>query len=185
MTNLDQIIRSRRSTYPKDFNGQEVTSSEIEQILSTVAYTPSHKKTMPWRFIVFRDEYKAKLGEELARLYKEKTSADKFLEKKYNAIIEKVDLSSVIIALVVDYSDKVPQWEEEAALAMAIQNMWLKATEINVGGYWSSPGFSEDLASFLSLEENQKCKGLFYLGKSDTEYEIRDLDWKKYVEFKG
>lgn len=184
MTKLDQIIRSRKSIYPKDYNGVEVTQSEIEDLLSTIVYTPNHKKTTPWKFTVFRGASKDKLGNELGRLYKEKTPADKFLEKKYNTILEKVNLSSAIITLVVNYSNKVPHWEEEASLAMAVQNMWLKATEIGVGGYWSSPNFCKYLDEFLMLNEHQKCKGLFYIGKSDMENEIRDRNWKEFVEFK-
>lgn len=34
--------------------------------------------------------------------------------------------------------DSVPLWEEHAAVACAVQNMWLAATAAGVSGYWTS-----------------------------------------------
>lgn len=184
MTHLDQMIRTRQSEYPKDFNEKEVTLSEIEQILSVSAYAPSHKKTMPWRFVVFRGASKNQLGAELARLYQEIVPAEKFLEKKYKSIPEKAKKSSAVLAIIVELSGKVPAWEEEASVAMAVQNIWLKANEIGVAGYWSSPKLIEYLNDFLNLKDNQKCLGLFYLGKTDQETTVRSFDWKKFVNFR-
>jgi hypothetical protein len=48
---------------------------------------------------------------------------------------------------------------------MAVQNMYLTATANEVGCYWSSSGMIKHLDEFLGLQENQKCYGLFYLGK--------------------
>ncbi len=71
------------------------------------------------------------------------------------------------------HEDKVPEWEEIAATAMAVQNLWISCVDSNLGGYWSSPKYSEDLYSFLGLESDERCLGYFYLGKYDASTPLR------------
>lgn len=167
---LSRIIKRRRSVFPVSYTEQEVPVEVIKQILDSANYAPTHKLTQPWRFIVFRNEGKAKLGQELARLYKETTPANQFLQKKYDSILEKAGQASCIITLNAALnSDKVPEWEELAALACAVQNMALTAEALNVGAYWSSPGMIADLKDYLNLGEQEKCFGLFYMGYHNEE----------------
>lgn len=162
---LTAIIKRRRSIFPVSYTNEEVPVAVIEQILESANYAPTHKLTEPWRFIVFRKEGKIKLGAELARLYKAATPASQFLQKKYDSIIEKAAQASCVITLNLQlHTDKVPEWEELAALACAVQNMALTAEALQVGAYWSSPGMIADLKAYLNLTEQQKCFGLFYLG---------------------
>ena len=39
----------------------------------------------------------------------------------------------------------VPEWEEIAAVSMAVQNMYLTCTANNIGCYWSSPKIVDHL----------------------------------------
>ena len=61
----------------------------------------------------------------------------------------------------------IPEWEEIAAVSMSVQNMWLTCTANEVGCYWSSPAIINRLNNFLELKSNQRCLGLFYMGKYD------------------
>jgi nitroreductase len=167
---LSRIIKRRRSIFPVSYTTQEIPVAVIQQILESANYAPTHKLTQPWRFIVFRNEGKIKLGKELARLYKETTPVHQFLQKKYDSILEKAEQASCIITLNAElHSDKVPEWEELAALACAVQNMALTAEALNVGAYWSSPGMIADLKDYLNLGEQEKCFGLFYMGYHNEE----------------
>lgn len=167
---LSRIIKRRRSIFPVSYTEHEVPVEVIKQVLESANYAPTHKLTQPWRFIVFRNEGKIKLGEELARLYKETTPDNQFLQKKYDSILEKAGQASCIITLnAVLNSDKVPEWEELAALACAVQNMALTAEALNVGAYWSSPGMIAELKYYLNLGEQEKCFGLFYMGYHNEE----------------
>lgn len=166
---LSDIIKRRRSIFPVSYTTQEIPVDVIRQILESANYAPTHKLTQPWRFIVFRNEGKLKLGHELARLYKLVTPAHQFLQKKYDSIIDKAQQASCIITLNLKlHSDKVPEWEELAAMACAVQNMALTAEALNVGAYWSSPGMLAELKDYLNLEEQEKCYGLFYMGYHDA-----------------
>lgn len=167
---LLNIIKHRRSIFPESYTSQEIPKDVILQILESANYAPTHKLTQPWRFTVFRGDGKLKLGTELARLYKEVMPADKFLQKKYDSIIEKVGQANCIITIQIRYNeDKVPAWEELAATACAVQNMWLMAHSLQVGAYWSTPEMIHHLNDFLNLSETEKCIGLFYMGYHNEE----------------
>ncbi|SEG41657.1 Nitroreductase [Halpernia humi] len=162
---LKKIIENRKSYYPKDFLQEEIDEEIIDQILYSAQFAPNHKKTKPWRFKIFQNLDKDVLGEEMAELYKNGTTKENFLEKKYLEIQEKVKKSAAVIAISVNFSGLLPEWEEIAATAMAVQNMYLTCTALQIGCYWSTPAVKDELGKFLELEENQKCIGLFYVGK--------------------
>ncbi len=162
---LSNIIKSRRSIFPASYIQKEIPVAVLEQILESANYAPTHKLTQPWRFTVIRKEAKTRLGEMLGQLYKELVPADKFLQKKFDSFSEKTSQADCILAINIQFHpDKVPAWEEIAAVGCAVQNMALTAESLNVGGYWSSPPLIESLGEFLGLKENEKCYGLFYLG---------------------
>ncbi|WP_276090221.1 nitroreductase [Pedobacter sp. JY14-1] len=165
ITVLSTIIKRRRSIFPISYTEEEIPADVVRQILESANYAPTHKLTQPWRFVVFRRNGRSKLGNELARLYEETIPAEKFLQKKYDSILEKAMQASCIIVLNAQlHPDKLPEWEEVAALACAVQNMALTAEALKVGAYWSSPEMISQLNGFLNLWENERCYGLFYLG---------------------
>ncbi len=162
---LKNIIQSRRSIFARNYVQKPIEDHLIEEIIESAIYAPTHKRTEPWRFIAFKDEGKTKLGTELARVYKENTNEETFLEKKYLSISENAQRAGCMIAIIaVLHPDKLPEWEEVAAIGCAVQNMAL-TTEVNgLGGYWSSPWIVNHLSEFLSLQANERCLGFFYLG---------------------
>ena len=66
-----------------------------------------------------------------------------------------------------DKAESIPEWEEIAATAMAVQNIWLSCVDSPIGGYWSTPKKINRLHTFLNLTKNERCLGLFYLGIYD------------------
>lgn len=161
---LKQIIERRRSIVPKEYSGTAIPQHILNEIISSANFAPNHKRTKPWRFKLYQHQEKDALGKALAAAYKQFTPAALFLEKKYADIIDKIAKSDAVIVIVINFSGLVPQWEEVAATAMAVQNMYLTCTANNVGCYWSTPDTKDHINDFLSLQENQQCYGLFYLG---------------------
>ncbi len=66
------------------------------------------------------------------------------------------------------HEDDLPEWEETAAVACAVQNLWLTATAAGVGGYWSSwQAAARDapaMSAFLGLGPGDKCLGVWLAG---------------------
>jgi len=167
---LSDIIKGRRSIFPESYTQEEIPTHLIEQILESANYAPTHKLTQPWRFTVIRKEAKTKLGEALGEIYKKVVPAEKFLQKKYDSFGQKTSQANVILAINIQFhEDKVPNWEEIAAVGCAVQNIALTAEALNIGAYWSSPPLIDHLGDFLGLGENEKCYGLFYMGYHNAE----------------
>ncbi|MCS6796432.1 MAG: nitroreductase [Raineya sp.] len=164
---INQIIRNRRSTYPEQFEiGKKVDDAIIWQMLENANWAPTHKKTEPWRFVVFTGEGLKKLAEFQSNLYKEKNQGEAFSEKTYQMLATKPLKASHIIAIGMKRSDQVPEIEEIEAVACAVQNMYLTAAAYNIGVYWGSGGITyyPEAKSFFGLGENDKLLGFLYVG---------------------
>ncbi|MFC6269073.1 nitroreductase family protein [Frigoriflavimonas asaccharolytica] len=163
-TILKEIIETRKSKYPKDYTTEKISKKVLNKILKSADFAPNHKLTKPWRLELFQDDAKMELAVALGKVCILNLDATTS-EKKIKNIQEKFEQTNAIVSISVNYSGKVPQWEELAATAMAVQNMYLTCNAHNVGCYWSTPKEAENLSEFLKLEDNQMCLGLFYMGK--------------------
>jgi len=160
---FNKIVRERRSVFPIQFNGEIINNSIIKEIVFNANTAPTHKITQPWLFKIFSSQSKKKLANEILRL----KFGNEISKNEKEKLIKKFNLTSHIICICLDRSDEdlIPEWEEIAAVSMSVQNMWLTCTANNLGCYWSSPKIISKLDTFLNLRENQKCLGLFYIGK--------------------
>jgi nitroreductase len=166
---FQELVLTRRSVFPETFTGQAISREALTQILEAAHAAPTHKHTQPWRFLVLHsDEARQNLADTQSGWYKNTMTGDKFSEKKYDKMRSRPVKSGAVIAIIMqrDASASVPEWEELAAVSMAVQNLWLAAHAQGLGGYWGSPGFikSDDCRNMLELAEGQQCLGFFYLG---------------------
>ena len=164
-----ELIRCRRAIFPNTYTGRHIPNEVIKDILENANWAPTHRLTEPWRFRVFRGDARRRLGEYLSQWYKDNTAAGEFSEKKFDKTLHNPQLSSCVIAICMqrDKQERVPEWEELAAVACAVQNMWLSCTACNIGCYWSTPQSILEADEFLGLKEGERCLGLFYMGYHD------------------
>jgi len=162
------LIKNRRSVFPVQYNDKPITKADIEKILIAANWAPTHRKTEPWRFKVLLGEAKEKLGLFLSYKYMETEARPKQMKTK--KLIENPKRAGAVIAICMqrDPEESLPEWEEVAATAMAVQNMWLCCTEMGIGCYWSSPGLIKYMDEFFELNEGEKCLGFFYMGYYDN-----------------
>lgn len=163
---VSQLIRSRRSVFPQMYTDQAISKEDIEEILENATWAPTHKKTQPWRFVVFRGHGLKELSDHLQDQYDLMEDPTQYSPIKRKKTGEKPLQSSCVIALILERNEAsgVPEWEEIAAMGCAVQNMYLTCHSKGIGCYWSSPMFILSSNEFLDLEDNQRCLGLFYMG---------------------
>ncbi len=75
-----------------------------------------------------------------------------------------------------DEQDRVPEWEEIAAVSMAIQNMWLTCYANNIGCYLSTPGFKDEYGKLIGLNKNERSLGFFFMGSYDHKESLKIRD---------
>lgn len=169
---VNQLIKDRRSIFPKQYTGGKIDDAIIKQMLENANWAPNHGKTEPWRFFVFKGEGLASFAKFQSELYEEKTkAAGTFEERKFEKMKNQPLRASHIIAIAMQRqeSGKIPAIEEVEAVACAVQNMYLTATAYGVGSYWSSGGVTywEEAKEFFGLGVDDKLLGFFYIGAID------------------
>jgi len=165
--NISELIKIRRATPPKFLAKTEVSKELIEELLENANWAPTHKNTEPWRFKIFRGEAKQKLAVDIYELLiTNSVNAPVNLQKaeKFASGLRNVPVAIAII-LERDAAERIPEWEEVAAVSMAVQNMWLTATEKGFGAFWSTLEFLPLLNGLLQLKTGQKLLGFFYVGE--------------------
>jgi len=166
-TQLNELIRSRRSVFPKQFvPGKPVDNDIIEQILINATWAPNHGQTEPWHFTVFSGEGLQKFASFQSELYKQ-TSGENFQQGNYEKLQQTPLLASHIIALGMKRTTtkRIPEIEDIEAVACAVQNIYLSVTAYGLGGYWTSGGvtYKAEAKEFFGLGEEDKLLGFFYI----------------------
>ena len=165
---LKTLMENRRSIKPPEFCEQRVHDEVVRQMLSNANWAPTHGMTEPWRFFVFSDDARFRLGERLAEIYLQVTPPDAVKPTKADNLKANAERAShlIVIAMKRQESEKIPEIEEVQAVACAVQNLHLTATAFGVGGYWSSGKAicSDQLRDDLGLGEKDRVLGLFYVG---------------------
>ncbi len=170
---IDDIIRNRRATPARFLAKTEISKEVILKLLENANWAPNHKKTEPWRFKVFVGSAKQKFAEDASALLRDKVvSGENINPQKIDNFRDALERVPVVIAIILNRSnaDLLPEWEEVAAVSIAVQNMWLTATSLGLGAFWASPDFMKYLTGLLNLNETQKPMGFFYVGEIAMEY---------------
>lgn len=163
---FDRLVRARRSIQPVQFvPGRIIPDELIEHLLENANWAPTHKRTEPWRFVVFAGEGRQKLADFQAALYRE-SAGEKFQQGKYDKLRTSPLLSSHVIAIGMKRNPELPEIEEIEAVACAVQNLHLTATAYGLGGFWSSGGvtYVEAAKPFFGLGPDDRLLGFFALG---------------------
>jgi nitroreductase len=166
---INLLMKSRRSVFPKDYTGERVSDEVVTQMLENANWAPTHKLTEPWRFVVFSGDGLKKLAAFQGECYTRVTRAnDSFKEERHLGLITKPMQSSHIISIGMKRDEKksVPEQEEIGAVFCAVENMYLTATAYGVGCYLSSGGITyfEEAKEFFGLGKEDRLLGFLNIG---------------------
>lgn len=165
---FNELVRNRRSTFPDQLvAGKKVDDAIIQEILINAGWAPNHGKTEPWHFTVFTGDGLKKLADFQSTLYKE-TAGEKFKEITWTKLRDNPLKASHIIAICMKrtVTKNIPEVEDIAAVACAVENMYLSVTAYGLGGYWTTGGvtYNDKAKSFFNLGEQDRLMGFFYIG---------------------
>lgn len=169
---INRLMHERRSVYPRQFRqGETIPDDIVMQLLENANQAPNHKKTQPWRFVVYCGDGLRTFAEFQAERYKQ-TAGENFKQPKYDKLLTTPLQCSHVIAIGMkrDPEHRLPEIEEVEAVSCAIENLYLSVTAYGLGGYLSTGGatYDADARSFFGLEPEDKIIGFFYLGYVET-----------------
>ena len=142
--------------------------AEIEEILRLASRVPDHGKIAPWRFIVYRGEQRAHLGEELLKLALG-TKPD-LSEEMIQVERARFTRAPVVVAIVSKAGPhiKIPEWEQLMSAGALCLNVILAA---NASGYvanWLTEWFAYDERAYplLGVNPGEKVAGFIHIGST-------------------
>ena len=155
LSEVTEVIKNRRTIYPEDYTDRAVHKEIVEDVLNNAIWAPNHGMVQPWRFKVFLGEGVKTAGKEIVNIYKKVIPEQEWSQRKLDKIESRTSSVSVLIALCMSPGEdtRIPEIENMAAVACAVQNMYLTCTAYGLGSYWSSPkyAYSDEMKTFLKL----------------------------------
>ena len=132
-------IATRRSV--KIFTGQTLSRIQLEQLVESACWAPTHRMTQPWRFYVCDQIATQALGERLATDAAIASVLEPRKAQKARELLSRV--GGLVLVTWKRHQDPAIDQEDLAATAAAIQNLLLAATAQGLGSFWSTnPGFA-------------------------------------------
>ncbi|MEC8068008.1 MAG: nitroreductase [Pseudomonadota bacterium] len=159
---------------------QPVSRSLVERVIEAGTFAPTHKRTDPWRFVVFEGDGRQKLADAMVEGYKQ--ANPDFSAEKLEKIAQKPFRAPVIVMVwcaVGRGKKNPPPWEDYAAVAACLQNMSLAAHGFGLGSIWRSGSLTDfpqvqalcqSGDDSFNLAMGDQIMGLLYIGHPDCNY---------------
>ena len=149
----------------------------VETLLACAVRAPDHGRMRPWRFLVLEGRALEELGEayEKAGLATD-PQADEVKRSRWRAMPLRAPMVMVAVARLKP-NPKVPDWEQLAAVAAAVQNVQLAAHALGYGAMWRTGDMTSAAAVFeyLGLEPSDRIVAFLYLGTPEGENRAPDF----------
>lgn len=164
------LLLTRRSAKALTMVEPGPSDSEIEMILRAGVRVPDHGKLAPWRFILFKDDARAKFGDLLAKIYAEVET--RATEEQIAFERGRLSRAPLVVAVVsrVTPGIKIPEWEQILSAGAVCQNMLIAATALGYGAQWLTEWYAFDASvnEALGLGENERVAGYLYFGSESV-----------------
>ncbi|CAE7218941.1 unnamed protein product, partial [Symbiodinium sp. KB8] len=202
-------IRARRSVFPRSYVDREVSAEIVQSLLEAAMWAPFHGPRPPWRFVVLGRSAMVEMQKMTLAYYDANwrevgwASGKRGSEAEYRQWRHSTEEEisgrwgpvSFMIAIIMQRqagSKRMPEWEEMAATACAVQNMHIQASQHpELACYWSSwheaARGSREMQHFLEMGNEDKCLGYFMVAACDPHLKdnrSRELQTHMQVEWR-
>ena len=166
------LLAQRRSTPVIGLGAPGPSAAELEQLLEIAARVSDHRRVVPFRFIVFRDQARTKFGDALAQVF---AAANPEASREMIAIERgRFERAPLVIAVIskVDVDHRTPEWEQVLTAGAVCQNMLVGANAMGFAGQWLTEWYAFDPAirEALGLEDtHEQVAGFLYFGTAQAD----------------
>lgn len=176
MPDIIDLLKTRRSVKPIEMTGPGPSPAELETILTLGARVPDHGKLVPWRFIVFEAEARARAGDIFAAVFKEQNLAATL--DQVEAERRKFMHAPLVIGVVSRAKQhvKIPLWEQELSVGASVMNIVTGANALGYAANWLTGwvAFDRAVLDALGLATDERVAGFVHIGRAKRPPEDRD-----------
>lgn len=161
------LLLSRRSGSAKSMIGPGPSDDQITALLSCATRVPDHGKLAPWRFILFRDEARARFGDVLASavLKSDPAATSERLAQERGRFLR----APLVIAVIsrARQGIPIPEWEQILSAGASCQTLLIAAHAMGFVANWITEWYAYDrtVLSALGLSDDERVAGFIYVGQ--------------------
>lgn len=155
-----ELIKGRRTV--RLFKSDPVSTDLLIELLNVAVWAPNHGYREPWRFILFKDEGRAKFAQAMVQTYSGE-EREKYGVKKMEYFLQ-VPAHLVVVQ---KEEPRQKEWDEDyAAVCCLIQNFQLAAWERGLGTVWKTNHYSydPDFRKTIGVHPGEKIVGVLHVG---------------------
>jgi nitroreductase len=172
-----ELLATRRSVKPDLLAAPAPSAAELDRILTIAARVPDHKKLVPWRFMVFEGDARAKAGELFAKACEAEEAvvpSPVRLDMERNRFL-RAPLVIGVVSRVVPRPG-APEWEQILSAGASAMNLCLAANAMGYGTSWITEwvAYSPTVRAGLGLAENERVAGFVHIGTARSAPEERE-----------
>lgn len=164
-----KFLENRKSVPSSAFRAPGPNEAELHQILSIATRVPDHGRLEPWRFIIYRQEQGAQIGQHLAARALERTPDmhEQDIERERNRFA-RAPLTIGVISHAKQHP-KIPEWEQFLSGGAAAMNICYAAEALGFGVNWITGWYSDDAKAraILGVEAHERVVGFINVGSFD------------------
>lgn len=141
--------------------------SELNEILTAAARVPDHGKLVPWRFIVYRREQGAQIGQRLLAISEAKAGQPLDAARREQELT-RFTRAPLVVGVVsrAAIHPKIPVWEQELSAGAACMNLVNAAAASGYASQWISEwySFDDEAARMLGARDGERFAGFIHIG---------------------
>jgi nitroreductase len=150
-------------------------AAELAAILRAAARVPDHGKLAPWRFIVFEDAARVRMGEILAQCLRE--DDPDVSEERLRAERERFCRAPVVVGVVsrVREAIPIPEWEQILSAGACCHALVMAAHSMGYVANWITEwcAYHPRVRERIGLKPGERIAGFIYIGTPAVPLEER------------
>lgn len=165
-----ELLRKRRSVPPNALAEPGPSPEELDTILEVAARVPDHGRLVPWRFLVFEGEGRARAGRIIAGAFTaDQPDAD---EARIRIEHERLALAPLVVAVVCRARPhaKIPEWEQQLSAGAVCMNLMVAANALGFSTSWLTQWYAFDrrVLDGFGLAPDETVAGFVHVGTAST-----------------
>lgn len=161
-----EAIEKRRSI--RKFKSEKIDKKTLEDILNAGILAPSAKNRQPWYFVVLNETQKNEIGDLMINLKQVEKEEGDYTYSASVGFTGSIIKNAPVMILVYTTFDTKYLISDTLSLGAQVENMLLRATELNLGSLWvrDITHIENEINSLLGIED-KKLSSAVLLGEKD------------------
>ncbi len=160
------LLLSRRSGSAKAMTGPGPGAAELDRILAAGVRVPDHGKLTPWRFILFENDGRRRMGDILASAVacERDASPERIAQER-----QRFMRAPVVVGVVSRVREQIPipVWEQQLSAGAVCMSIVIAAHALGYVANWITEwcAYHPAVLERIGLKPTERIAGFIYLGQ--------------------